>query len=115
MKCDLNIVWPRNEVRNMALEQMHLRLEATDGSNAEEYRIYDGQVEVRRLQSSNYDDWSWHRLTPEQLTAHVNAKSVVAEWLKRRMGWRRLLRACLAEQDLYLFEPDNRGAESHAA
>jgi hypothetical protein len=99
----------------MALEHMHLRLETTDGSNAEEYRIYDGQVEVRQLQCCSDDDYCWHRVTPEQLTAHVNAKTVVAEWLKRRMGWRHLLRACLAEQDLYLFEADNRGAEGHAA
>jgi hypothetical protein len=99
----------------MALEPMHLRLEAADGADGKEYRIYDGQVEVRRLQCSGEDDWCWHRITPEELTAHVNAKTVVAEWLKRRIGWRRLLRACLAEQDLYLFEADHGGGETRAA
>jgi hypothetical protein len=115
VKCDLNIVWPRNEVRNMALEHMHLRLETADGANGEEYRIYDGQIEVRQLQSSSDDEWCWHRVTPEQLTAHVNAKTVVAEWLKRRLGWRRLLRACIADQDLYMFDEGATSTDRRAA
>jgi hypothetical protein len=99
----------------MALEPMHLRLETTDGDSGEEYRIYDGQIEVRQLQSSSDDEWCWHRVTPEELTAHISANTVVAEWLKRRMGWRRLLRACLTEQDLYMFEGASRNADHRAA
>jgi len=94
---------------------MHLRLETTDGASGEEYRIYDGQIEVRQLQSPSDDDWSWHRVTPEELTAHVSANTVVAEWLKRRMGWRRLLRACLTEQDLYMFDEVSGSADRRAA
>jgi hypothetical protein len=99
----------------MALERMHLRLEAANGAEGKEYRICDGQIEVRGLECSSKDDWCWHRVTPEELTAHVNAGTVVAEWLKRRLGWRRLLRACMAEQDLYLFEAADRSPDHRAA
>jgi len=99
----------------MALESMHLRLEATDGVEGKEDRIYDGQIEVRELQCSTDDDWCWHRVPPDELTAHVNAGTVLAEWLKRRLGWRRLLRACMAEQDLYLFEAADHSLDHRAA
>jgi hypothetical protein len=99
----------------MALEPMHLRLEAADPAEGKEYRIYDGQIEVRGLQCSIEDDWCWQRVSPDELTAHVNAGTVVAEWLKRRLGWRRLLRACMAEQDLYMFEGADRSPDRRAA
>ncbi len=35
------------------------------------------------------------RLTPEQLSIHVERNTVVAQWLERRLGWRRLLQACV--------------------
>jgi hypothetical protein len=81
----------------MTLIPMTLRLEARDGSASEEYRIYDGEIEVRELQPTE-DDWDWHRLTPEQLSDHVKRNTVVAQWLNQRLGWRRLLRACVADQ-----------------
>jgi hypothetical protein len=97
----------------MPLEPMHLRLEATDG-NGEEYRIYDGQVEVRQLEAAFDDDGAWRHVAPEELTLHVNRGTVLAEWLKQRLGWRRLLRACTPEQDLQLFE-DSRSYSEHRA
>jgi len=99
----------------MALEPMNLRLEAADEAEGKEYRIYDGQIEVRTLECSAEDDWCWHSVAPEELTAHVNSGTVLAEWLKTRLGWRRLLRACMAEQDLYLFESADHSLDQHAA
>src|ERR1043165_3584501 len=93
------------EDRNMAVIPVSLRLESPNGREGEEYRIYDGHVEVRSFGSSpanevrsfgsspaNIDDdeYSWRRVTPEQLTAHVNSQSALAEWLKKRLGWRAL-------------------------
>lgn len=98
----------------MVPRPMHLRLEATEGSG-EEYRIYDGQVEVRSLQTSSDDDGLWYRVTPEELTEHVNQKTIVAEWLNQRLGWRGLLRACLPEQDLQLFGEAETYSERRAA
>jgi hypothetical protein len=81
---------------------MCLRVEDPNRSAGEEYRIRDGQVQVRSLHQAKEDD-GWHRLTAEQLADHVNRNSVVAQWLKHRLGWRRLLRACVAEQYLHDF------------
>jgi hypothetical protein len=99
----------------MAPEPMHLRLETTNGAAGEEYRIRDGQVEVRDLECSSNEEWCWHRVSPEQLTAHVNGKTAVSEWLKRRLGWRQLLRACVSEQDLYMFEGVSQSTDRRAA
>lgn len=81
----------------MALTSTHLRVEAADGSAAEEYRIHEESIEVRNLRPSgwNVDGEVWHRLTAEQLSAHVDRSTVVAHWLERRFGWRRLIRACV--------------------
>jgi hypothetical protein len=82
----------------MALIPMSLRLEAADGSAGEEYRIYDGDVEVRNLPARREGagrESAWHRLTPGQLSIHVHRNTVVAQWLQRRLGWQRLLRKCV--------------------
>jgi hypothetical protein len=82
----------------MALIPMSLRLEAADGLAGEEYRIYDGDVEVRNLlprrEGAGRGD-AWHRLTPGQLSTHVERNTVVAQWLQRRLGWQRLLQKCV--------------------
>ena len=102
----------------MALTPMHLRLEFPDG-RGDEYRIYDGHVEVRPLgtvvENADFEDYSWRQVTPEQLTAHVSNRTILAEWLKQRLGWRRLLWACLDEQDLYMFDHNSGTADKWAA
>lgn len=83
----------------MALIPMNLRLESADDSAGEEYRIYDGEVEVRNLPSHREGagrTGAWHRLTPGQLSTHVQRNTVVAKWLQRRLGWQRLLQKCVA-------------------
>ena len=92
----------------MALIPMNLRLEAADGTGSEEYRIHGGDIEVRRVQrSAEYDsdeydqfpsDNDWQQLTAGELSTHVEANTVVAQWLRHRIGWRRLLLACTDQQ-----------------
>jgi len=86
----------------MVLRSMRLRVESGDGCPAKEYRIEDGSVEVRTLDpeggSVRQTGSVWWRLTPEQLSAHVERNTVVAQWLEHRLGWRRLLQACLDQE-----------------
>src|SRR5216683_3652923 len=74
---------------------------------AKEYRIEDGNVEVRTLdpEGGSHQGGShrrtgnvWWRLTPEQLSIHVERNTVVAQWMERRLGWRRLLQACVGQE-----------------
>ena len=89
----------------MATLPMSLRVDSGDGSSVEEYRIYEGIVEVRRQQDSRDPESgdNRHRLTHSELAAHVRDNTVVAQWLKHRIGWRRLLRACTNPQTLEEF------------
>jgi len=81
---------------------MQLRLETGDGSPAREYRIEDGTVEVRMLDPEGVSvrrvGSAWRRLTPEQLSIHVERNTVVSQWLEHRLGWRRLLQACVNQE-----------------
>src|SRR4051812_17358427 len=97
----------------MATLPMHLRLEAADG--IEEYRVHNGDVEVRQLQYPIEEDRVWYRLTAEELKRHVDRNTVVAQWLIRRLGWHRLLRACVAEQNLYHLDEAESTANRRAA
>ena len=86
----------------MALRCTRLLLESGDGSPAKEYRIEDGNVEVRTLDpeggSVRGTGSVWRRLTPEQLSIHVEHNTLVAQWLEHRLGWRRLLQACVDQE-----------------
>ncbi len=65
-----------------------LRIDSGDGSEVLEYRIENDRVESRTL------DTSWRQLPPEEISSHVMANTIVAEWLRRRMGVHKLLRSC---------------------
>lgn len=99
----------------MSLMPMSLRLEAADGTAIEEYRIDHGAVEVRRLLELDDHGAGWRRLTPAQLRDHVNRKTLLAQWLERRLGWRRLLRACLGEENLWQLENSDQTLDRHVA
>jgi hypothetical protein len=75
-----------------------LRIDPGDGSPVVDYRIENGFVEKRTLETgaegSTEGEKGWQRLTPEELGSHVLVDTVVARWLSRRMGIRRLIRAC---------------------
>jgi hypothetical protein len=87
-----------------------LRIDRCDGSPVADYRIENGCVESRIVEtaaeSSMTTDMRWQRLTPEQLTSHVMANTVLAQWLGRRMGVHRLVRACT--------ESANNGVQAHS-
>jgi len=102
----------------MVLMPMTLRLEGAEMPGVEEYRIYEDGVEVRKLRcgeekgdlelAGEHVSDEWQRLSPSDLTTHVRNNTVVAQWLKHRLGWRRLLRACTDPQTLQEFGiPDN--------
>lgn len=78
-----------------------LLVESDDGSPAREYRIAGEKVEVRIFPLegglATRAESLFRQLTPEQLSTHVERNTVVAKWLERRLGWRRLLRACVGE------------------
>ena len=75
-----------------------LRIDPKDGSPEVDYRIENDRVECRNVgtaaQGSAALELAWQRLTPEQLTSHVMANTVVAYWLSRRLGVHALIRAC---------------------
>lgn len=98
----------------MAITPMCLRLESQDG-RAEEFRIRNGIVEVRTLEGNSDGEREWQRVTPEQLTDHVNRNTAVAQWLMRRLGWRRLLRACIADWEIYGIENAQLTSERNVA
>ena len=104
----------------MVLTPISLRVETVDGSTVEEYRIRGHEVELRAPQSDSNDDATdrdgeWYRLTPEQITMHVQQKTAVAEWLLQRLGWRRLLRACTDPQMVHMFDAKEDTVDHYAA
>jgi hypothetical protein len=84
--------------RHRMLACNRLRIDRDDGSAALDYRIENGRVESRTLEmpteGHSATGREWQRLTPEQLTSHIMSNTVVAQWLRRRMGVYRLVRAC---------------------
>jgi hypothetical protein len=86
----------------MSSESKRLRLEPGNGSPIKEYRIENGIVEARTLDPNGQPDpqtgGDWEQLTPDQLAVHVERNTVVAQWLQRRLGWRRLLWACMSQE-----------------
>ena len=109
----------------MVLLPTTLRLEAADGSGVEEYRIFGDRVEVRRPRCGEENDdpelvgdqvsGGWRRLTPSDLSRHVKDNTVVAHWLKQRLGWRRLLYVCTDPQILEEFEVPANALDRNAA
>lgn len=86
---------------NQTTTSKRLRVEPGDGSPITEYSIENGTVAVRTVDLNRGPDQDqeseWQELTPQQLRFHVERHTVVAEWLKRRMGWRRLLHECVRD------------------
>ena len=108
------LLWPGTGVL-MSLMPMSLRLEAADGTAIEEYRIEHGAIEVRHLSGCLETDAGWRRITPAQLRDHVNRKTLLAQWLERRLGWRQLLRACLGDENLWQVEDSDRTFDQRVA
>ena len=73
-----------------------LRIDPGDSSPVLDYRIENGHVESRAAGAGEAEE-QWRELTPEQLCSHVMADTVLAHWLRRRMGIFPLIRACTPE------------------
>jgi hypothetical protein len=80
----------------MFMEEFQLR-EFVDHFPIKEYRIKDGQVEARILDGGPEQETGWRIVSSDQLSSHVKRNTVVARWLERNLGWRRLLRACVGQ------------------
>ena len=80
------------------LTSNRLRIDLGDGSRAVDYRIEYGHVESRILESATEKgseiEKPWNLVTAKELSSHVMADTVVAYWLRHRMGIHRLIRAC---------------------
>jgi hypothetical protein len=74
------------------LECNKLRVDSGNGSPALEYRVEGGNVEYRVV-ASNVGEL-WRPLSSEQISSHVTEGTVVAHWLRRRIGVHRLMQAC---------------------
>jgi hypothetical protein len=83
-------------------------LESVNHFPVKEYRIHDGKIEARILDGGSAQA-DWTEVSSEQLSSHVQCNTAVARWLERKLGWRRLLRACVGQ------EPDemDRHSEPH--
>lgn len=98
----------------MALATVNFRVEACDGSGIEEYRVHDGDIEVRQARcesrkadrsslESAYREDQWRRLSASEIASHVHGNTAVAHWLRHRIGWRLLLLACTEKETLEMF------------
>ncbi|HKR85817.1 MAG TPA: hypothetical protein VJS37_16785 [Terriglobales bacterium] len=82
----------------MPLIPSTLRVPTVDGG-VDEYRISDGEIHVRECPSSGgAENAEWRKLRPAELANHVEKKTIVSQWLQQRLGWRGLLRACVADR-----------------
>jgi hypothetical protein len=84
---------PENQGGDM-LACNRLRIDSGKGSPVLEYKIENDRVEGREFSFESGDETGWQRLTSEQISSHVMADTVLARWLRGRMGLYRLLRAC---------------------
>lgn len=79
-------------------ENARLRLEPGDGSPVIDYRLQDNELEKRVLDASGRPNPQtgspWQRLTPEHIAHHITSRTIVAYWLRRKLGWRNVLRKC---------------------
>lgn len=102
----------------MGITTFNLRVEAEDGSGAEEYRVQDGDIEVRwtpQALDNFHRDEQWRRLNASEIASHVHGNTAVAQWLRHRIGWRRLLLACTEQETLEMFGVSKTPVDRHAA
>ena len=100
--------------RCLMLACNRLRVDPCDGSPVVDYRIENGCIESRTFgtaaETGTATEMQWHRLTPEQLSTHVMADTVVVHWLRRRMGVHRLVQLCTSSANNGVQECSERSA-----
>jgi hypothetical protein len=83
------------------LDFHRLRIDPGDGYPVMDYRIQNSCVECRVVEMDTEvgleSSGEWKQVTPKELSAHVMADTVVARWLRRRLGVFPLVRACHAD------------------
>lgn len=66
-----------------------LRITSNDGSPSNEYRISNGRIEFRALDSEgkpfSYSQGKWQMLDTADLQLHFALNTVVAQWLTERL------------------------------
>lgn len=96
------------------LEFNRLRIEKGDGSTAMDYRIEGGCVESRAVRKGMVEK-PWQRLEPEKLRSQVMADTLLAHWLRRRMGIHELIRACQQDSSVLVTGEAQTEADRTAA
>jgi hypothetical protein len=96
------------------LEFNKLRVDRGDRSGAIEYRIEREHVESRAVGKDTVEE-SWRRIPPEKLRSHVMADTVLARWLRRRMGIHKLIRACQQDSSPFASREASNQADRTAA
>ena len=93
------------------LTSNRLRIDLGDGSCTVDYRIYYGCVESRILESAEKGrviEKPWHLLTATELSSHVMADTLVAHWLRHRMGIHQLIQACNQDTSFVINDAQER-------
>jgi hypothetical protein len=91
-------VWPKTIVAILMADRRRSKMQCIESMTHapfQEYRINDGKVESRVLDFARQRKTGWTEVSPAQLSAHVKRNTKIARWLERKLGWRRLLRACV--------------------
>jgi hypothetical protein len=87
---------PWNE-REICMDHTQL-LESANLPATKEYRMHDGKIEARMLGAGSGQKRESTNVSSEELSSHVMCDEAVAHWLERNLGWRRLLRAAVGEE-----------------
>lgn len=79
------------------LDCNRLCIDPGNGSPALEYRVEENRIECRVVETGpekSEIEKPWKAVSSQELSSHVMSGTVVAHWLQRRIGYRRLLLAC---------------------
>jgi hypothetical protein len=66
------------------MPEARLRIELARCMPANDYRIRDGQVEVRLIEPDFHHVSDWRRLDENDLRLHRALRTVVADWIEER-------------------------------
>jgi hypothetical protein len=91
------------------LDCNRLCIDPGNGSPALEYRVEENRIECRVVEAGPEKsdiEKPWKTVSSQELSSHVMSGTVVAHWLQRRIGYRRLLLACNQDVSFATETPD---------
>lgn len=91
------------------LEVNRLCIDPGNGSPTLEYRVEENRIECRVVElgpETSDIEKPWKTVSSDELSSHVKSGTVVAHWLQRRIGYRRLLRTCTLDSSFANETPD---------